>query len=238
MFLGLSFLLNKYDYYCIKVILKFMKRTIISFSVLSLLIIFGILFTLFESCKHDPVYTDVCFDTQVLPIFVSNCAISGCHDANTAAEGYILTDYTNIMKGVSPKHPNKSKVYTCLSGVEDRMPISQPLNSDQIGIIRSWIMEGAEETICSTAPTPCDSINVTYTNTMKAFFDGKCIGCHNPSGSMTDPTFNTYAGASSYAIDEGMDLYNKVAGGTHNGIVLTTCEKAQLKNWIQSGAPN
>jgi len=164
--------------------------------------------------------------------------MSGCHDANTAAAHYTLTDYTNIMKRVSPNHPNKSKLYTCLSGSNNRMPPGQPLTSEQKGIISSWIEQGAKETICGTSSTTCDSTNITYTNTMKAFFDSNCATCHNPSGTMTDPTFNTYTGASAYAISNGMDLYNKVVGGTHNGIVLSTCEKAQLKNWIQSGAPN
>jgi len=215
-----------------------MKRTIIAFTTLSMITTLAVFFSLFQSCKHEPVYPNVCFDTQVLPIITSNCSMSGCHDANTAAAHYILTDYSNIMKGVSPNHPNKSRLYTCLSGSDNRMPPSQSLTTEQKGIIYSWIEQGAQKTICGTPTATCDSINITYTNTMKAFFDSKCATCHNPSGTMTDPTFNTYAGASSYAIDEGMDLYNKVAGGTHNGIVLTTCEKAQLKNWIQSGAPN
>ena len=84
----------------------------------------------------------------------------------------------------------------------------------------------------------CDSTNVTYTSPIKAFFDGKCIGCHNPGGSKPNPSFNTYAGVQAYVAANGMALYNKVAGGTHNGIVLSACEKAQLKKWISLGAPN
>jgi len=32
----------------------------------------------------------VYFDKDILPILNSNCAMSGCHDAGTAAEGIIL----------------------------------------------------------------------------------------------------------------------------------------------------
>jgi len=64
-------------------------------------------------CSPDTVY----FKNKVLPLLQSNCAITGCHDAATRAEGIQLTDYTTIVKtgGVVAGSPNSSKLYTILS---------------------------------------------------------------------------------------------------------------------------
>ena len=59
-------------------------------------------------CNTDTVY----FQYDVLPILVSSCATSGCHDAVTKADGYQLTDYANaIKKGISAGRATNSKVY-------------------------------------------------------------------------------------------------------------------------------
>lgn len=57
-----------------------------------------VLVTLLFACRHEPVLVNgappdatppppgaatICFQSNVLPIFVSNCAKSGCHDAVT-----------------------------------------------------------------------------------------------------------------------------------------------------------
>ncbi|MBL7976522.1 MAG: hypothetical protein JNJ85_16510, partial [Candidatus Kapabacteria bacterium] len=54
----------------------------------------------------------VCFSRDVLPIFLSNCGMSGCHDATTHAEGYNLTTYSGIMRGIVAYNPSGSKCYT------------------------------------------------------------------------------------------------------------------------------
>ena len=83
----------------------------------------------------------------------------------------------------------------------------------------------------------CDTTNVTYTSTMKTFFDNKCAGCHN--GSHASCNLNNYTNAQSYVVAHGMALYNKVTSTTpHNSITLTDCEKKQLRIWITNNAPN
>ena len=47
-----------------------------------------------EACEENVVY----FENQVLPIFIANCAISGCHDAQSAADEVVLIDYATISK--------------------------------------------------------------------------------------------------------------------------------------------
>src|SRR5687767_10619889 len=44
-------------------------------------------------CHPDTIY----FFKDVLPILVSNCAKSGCHDAVTHEEDLILTSYDQVM---------------------------------------------------------------------------------------------------------------------------------------------
>ena len=46
----------------------------------------------------------VCFNTEVLPLYVSYCGSSGCHDAASRQEGVITTSYTRIMEGIRAKN--------------------------------------------------------------------------------------------------------------------------------------
>ena len=68
-----------------------------------------------SDCASDVYNPDVCFQENVLPIFVSNCAMSGCHNSIDKAEEYDLTSYEGIMKGVVANHPSRSEVYKVIS---------------------------------------------------------------------------------------------------------------------------
>ena len=53
----------------------------------------------------------ICFESEILPIFLSNCAKSGCHDAASHEEGYVFDSYNGIMKGIKPGDPNDSEIF-------------------------------------------------------------------------------------------------------------------------------
>ena len=54
----------------------------------------------------------VCFDSDVLPIFQSNCTQSGCHNSQDRKEGYDLTSYESIVsRGIVPGDYKASKIY-------------------------------------------------------------------------------------------------------------------------------
>lgn len=111
------------------------------------------------SCQHEGIPADqmepVCFKQQVLPIFQNSCAISGCHNAQGGESGYVFTDYSNIMKAISPGNASKSKAYKALSSSLQLMPPHNPLPMDKRILIRVWIDQGAKETDCTTqASTP------------------------------------------------------------------------------------
>ena len=57
-----------------------------------------------------PGSTEVCFEADVLPIFQSNCAKAGCHDAISRKEGVILDSYANIIRnGIVPNNATNSE---------------------------------------------------------------------------------------------------------------------------------
>jgi hypothetical protein len=106
------------------------------------------------SCRHEANIADfpeVCFERDVLPVFLNSCAITGCHSGN--GEAMRLTNYAEISDGVVPGKPYSSKVYTAVISTfgEGKMPPNQPLSLDNRTIIRIWIEQGAANTTCAAA---------------------------------------------------------------------------------------
>ena len=130
-----------------------MKRALFTISIIALIALVG--------CKHDlqmaitelnggsdttiinpppPVDTMICFESQILPLFVSSCAKSGCHDAITAEKDYILTSYQAIMEEIVPFNPNDSKFLEVMllpATENDAMPPlpSPRMTAEQIALI-------------------------------------------------------------------------------------------------------
>jgi hypothetical protein len=108
------------------------------------------------SCRHDKTdistFKDVCFDTEVLPIFKNNCALSGCHNAGGGESGFVLDSYSGIKEGISPGDPLNSEIYKVITNEWiNMMPPDNPLSKDQRTTIRLWIEQGALETSCTTS---------------------------------------------------------------------------------------
>jgi hypothetical protein len=104
------------------------------------------------------IYSDldtVCFTREVLPVFVTNCGVIGCHDQQSASAGYVLTDYNSIVKGVIPYNPEKSIIYKAIIGKgASLMPPGNALSQNDRILIRVWIGQGAVNTSC-----PVGSLN-------------------------------------------------------------------------------
>ena len=66
----------------------------------------------------------ICFETNVLPIFVSNCAKAGCHDAITKAKGLRYDNYGEIMNTIRPNRPDNSQAWERImeTRADKRMP--------------------------------------------------------------------------------------------------------------------
>ncbi len=212
------------------------------------------------SCKHEPLFNinqspqqstscnpdSVYFQQQVLPIFISNCAMSGCHDQSTHKEGLILSSYSTIMSSgtVIPFKPGSSKAYKLImeNNLADRMPPppSSALTAEQKNVIYKWILQGASNNACMGN---CDSSLFTYSAAIKPIITNRCLGCHSgsaPGGGGID--LSSYINVK-FRVDDGklwgslnhMPGYSAMPKG---GQKLTDCELGQFKKWIDGGALN
>lgn len=212
-----------------------------------------------DSCVHDPfidptslnggepstpgcVYDgNVCFESSVLPIFMSSCARSGCHNATSREEGYVLDSYNNIVRrGISPGNASSSKLYKVLfASGEDRMPPDGSLTQAQKDSIKLWINQGAKNT--TNCNCNCDDTQFTYAAIIQPIITTHCVGCHKPGSLGGSIDLSTYAKVKTQAGN------GKLLGSvTHtNGYVampqggkLEDCQITQIQKWIDAGALN
>jgi hypothetical protein len=191
------------------------------------------------TCSPDTVY----FQQKILPLLVSNCAMSGCHDAISKKDGVILTDYTNIMREVGVSNPTSSDLYKSLIATgEDRMPPAGSLPADQINSVLTWIKQGAKNNSCDASATNCVSTNISFKTTVQPILKSTCTGCHSgttPSGNID---LSTYTQVHKYAVNG--KLYGSIAHQTgfipmpSANSTLSTCEVSQIKAWITAGSLN
>lgn len=209
-------------------------------------------------CKHEPLVnpdidptpvdpptpTAVCFEGEVLPIFQSYCAKSGCHDPITHEEGYVLNSYTNITRrGIVPGDPNNSKLYKVLfaSGESHMPPLNHAqLTTEQKALINKWITEGAKNTVnCGVA---CDTAAFTYNNNVVPILKTFCIGCHSASNAMGGVDLSTHAAVKTYALNG--KLYGSISWTAgfkampQGGNKLSDCQIRVIRKWIDAGSLN
>jgi hypothetical protein len=190
----------------------------------------------------------VCFESDILPIFTSNCAKSGCHNAATHTEGYILDSYNGIRystsKGIKPGNPDDSEIYEAITetDVRKRMPYNlPPLSPAETALIRKWILEGALNTTnCGSA---CDPNLFTYSGAVKPIIDTYCKGCHSDPATATKPQLTTYAGIKAVAQPNGrlLGAINHAPGFQampQAGPKSSDCKITQITKWVNAGAPN
>jgi hypothetical protein len=192
-------------------------------------------------CTKDQAGPDGCFQEDVLPIFVSNCTMAGCHNSIEKKAGYDLSNYEGIMKGIDAKHPLTSEIYKVIKGKNPSMPQSPyaKLSARDVSMIRLWINKGARNTSNCRS---CDTINFQYAARIKPIMNAWCVGCHNASTSGGGYDLSGYSGL------VGTIKTNKLLGSIkhstgfvampQNGGLLSTCEITAIQKWINSGYPN
>jgi len=192
-----------------------------------------------EACDPGTIF----FNTQVLPIFISNCAISGCHDAASHKEGVVTTNYLNIMKGISAGSLTNSKYYRSLvttdsEGLMPRKPGTErgfSLPSDQINTIKNWILQGAKNTICNG----CDTATFTYSGKIQSIVNLNCAtstACHG-SGSKYGP-LTTYSQLKAFVDNDLIQKRVVVYKTMPPSSPLVDCDRLLIKKWIDDGALN
>lgn len=192
-------------------------------------------------CDPNKVY----FQQQVLPILVSNCAMSGCHDDATHKEDVILTSYQKVMAtaGVRPGNVSGSELYKVIvdpdQGKRMPEPPRNPLTAVQIQIISRWIQQGADNLICQSM---CDSTQFTFSGAIKPLIENKCQGCHSSTSAQGGIDLSTYTLLKARVTDGKLwGSINHSAGFSpmpKNGTKLSDCEIAQFRKWIDAGALN
>ncbi len=202
------------------------------------------------SCDEDTSQFDhsICFSRDIQPLLFSSCANTGCHNAASAREGIVLTDYNSILGSeeiVVPYQPNRSELYTVLSqGGEDRMPPSPlpPMSDSDKELIRSWITEGARNTTCSDAA--CDTLNdISYTTIISPLIHHYCGGCHSSTSASGGVVLDNYPSLSGIALTTEnnqsllVGVVRKLPGyrAMPPSGELSECNIRKIELWIQQG---
>jgi uncharacterized membrane protein len=188
--------------------------------------------------------TVVCFQRDVLPIFNSSCAMSGCHDAGSAEKGYVLTTYAHIVaRGLVPGNSGASKVYLeCADGKMPKSPVPA-LTAAQLSLIKKWIDAGAhDDTDCAIM---CDTTKYTYKAAIAPLLSEYCYSCHSAASAP--------ANGGNIVLDNYNSLLQQAQNGNLQGGVqhlpgynamplsgnkLEDCQITQINKWIEAGAQN
>jgi mono/diheme cytochrome c family protein len=190
-------------------------------------------------CNADSVY----FNKDVQPLLQATC-VTGCHDAQNANDGVVLTSYDLIMSTarVEAGDPGSSELYEVLieDDLDKRMPYGQPaLSEDQIALIRKWIEQGAQNNSClveEDTTTACGAGTISFASDVQPILQNNgCVGCHS-SG---QPTLNAHPGFKA-AVESGrlVGAIKHEAGFKpmpQGGSKIDSCSIATLEAWISQG---
>jgi len=194
-------------------------------------------------CSPDSVY----FSNQILPILVSNCSKSGCHNEQDRADGVVLTSYNSLISTVEKVKStdwNKNELIEVLleTDPDDRMPPAPnpALSNAQINLLKTWIQQGAQQNACDESAGECITDNLTYTNFAQNLISSKCIGCHQGSAPQGGINLSNYNDVK--ALAQNGKLLASIKRTSNwmplNGQKLDACTISKLEAWINAGAPN
>jgi cytochrome c5 len=193
----------------------------------------------------------ICFVQDILPLFLSNCAMSSCHDGLSQGEEdnlYALNSYTTIRAHVVPFEPSRSPVYSAVTGSgEEFMPPApkSPLTNAQKELMRKWIADGALNSDCPDAT--CDTVNpIQFAAQVKPIIDSYCVSCHNASSSSGGVNLNGYDQVKKYAemLRNGTPLlvgtirHKSGFKAMPPSTTLDECSIRKIELWINQGKLN
>jgi hypothetical protein len=182
----------------------------------------------------------ICFNTDVLPLYVSYCGSSGCHDVNSHRSGVILTDYSHIMNGIRAKQSSNSNYYTIIgNGMPPRT--SPQLTTANLATLKKWIDQGALNTQCTNV---CDTTVFAYAGAVQTILANNCGGCHGSSPGTANVYLGTYASAKAY-ISANTTVFNNAINWTSTTASknmpqsgkMVACKITQIQKWIKAGYP-
>lgn len=183
-----------------------------------------------------------CFTRDILPVLVSRCGSTGCHDAATHREGYNFTSYSTTLSAVRPWNPAGSKLFEAITDDNsgDRMPPAgmPQLTAAEIDSIGKWISYGALNENCGES---CDTINpVTFSGVIWPVIQSTCTGCHSgpsPSGNVPLMSYSNISAIASNGILLKALNGDGVPKMPPSGSV-SSCKKRQFEIWVNNGFQN
>ena len=193
-------------------------------------------------CDPDTVY----FNQMILPLLNSNCAVSGCHNPETAEDDVVLSDYESILAtaDIVPFDANESDIIEVLfeTDPDDMMPPpgNTPLTLEQKNLLIDWINQGALNNSCE--PTSCDTTDVSFAQNVFPIISNSCTGCHSgndPSGGFS---LTNHAEVKEAVLN--FDLLNSILWNglaenmPKNGDQLSDCQISIIEQWINDGTPD
>ena len=106
----------------------------------------------FSSCEYEnyepatgPNPNDIIsFSNYIMPLMISKCAVSGCHEGTSAPNLTAGKAYTNLVDGafVDTLNAEQSILYLRING--GGMPPANPLPASDISKVLLWIKQGAQ----------------------------------------------------------------------------------------------
>jgi mono/diheme cytochrome c family protein len=188
--------------------------------------------------------TLICFQSQILPMLVSNCGMSGCHTSGGKSPD--LTTYSGIRGSVRPGNAGSSRIYTAVSqsNSDDKMPPPPrtALSAAQIALLGRWIDQGAQNTSCNDTTSSCDTTNVLYSGFVAGVMTTYCNGCHTGASAGLGIDLTTYAGVQTVALNgKLMGCLNQLAGYyamPQSGPKLDACTLSKIGAWVNAGTKN
>ena len=173
----------------------------------------------------------------------ANCATAGCHDAVTASDGVILTDYANVFNtaDVRPGDPASSDLYEVIteSDPSKRMPPppASPLSAADIALIQKWIQQGAPDNYCDD----CDTTDLKFSTHVLPLTQQFCQSCHGNAVQNGGVKLTTHSEVLDAVVNRNLlGSIKHMAGfkAMPPGTKLPDCEIRKIEIWIDEGMPD
>jgi len=192
----------------------------------------------------DPLSEGICFETDILPLMVSRCGNSGCHNSTDKADNIDLTSYQGILKEVKPGNPGDSELIEYMYETGDDImppPPAEPLSMEQIKLMEDWISDGARYTINCASSGPCSPTSpVSFITDILPIIDNYCYGCHNtadPQGGYSYSTHNeTMKSVNDGTLMGSIRFESGYVAMPENSSKMPACNIDLIQLWIDEGA--
>lgn len=200
-----------------------------------------------QDTSENPV-DGICFVQDILPMILSSCGTTGCHDQITAEEDYSFVNYAGIMEGIRPFDANDSEIYEAVTEDGDDImppPPRAPLTDGQKSKLREWIENGAENSDCPG--NVCDSSGVvSFASQIEPFIRNTCTGCHNTTLSNGNVNLSGYNNISAQTTNLRSGIPVMIGSMKRTGGYVAMpptysaddCSIRLIEKWIEQGTLN